>query len=177
MKFENEERLIHLIKKGYLFIYPTDTVYGIGCNALIEESVKKIKQIKARDKDKPLSIIAPSKQWIFENLIANEELIDNYLPGPYTLLLKKKNPEFLKEASSTGILGVRIPAHEFTKLIEKAGVPFITTSVNLSGEKPSSKIEDIKIDILEQVDVVINDGALSGTPSTIILEDGSELKR
>ncbi len=179
--YEYEEtKLIELIKSGAVFIYPTDTVYGLGCNAENEQSIEKIKEIKARDANKPMSIIAPSKQWIKDNLITEqkqEESINKYLPGPYTLILRKKNPEFLKSVSPTETLGIRIPNNDFTKLVEKAGVPFITTSVNLSGEPPASRIESIPTKIISQVDIILNAGPLPGTPSTIIQEDGTEIKR
>lgn len=174
---ESEQKLIEAIKDGNIFIYPTDTIYGIGCNALNEESVKKIKEIKTRDKDKPLSIIAPSKDWIYKNLIADKSRVDKYLPGKYTLILRKKNSKFLSHVSNTETLGVRIPQHEFTSLIAEAGVPFITTSVNLAGEKAITSLEEIKPEILEKVDILINAGTLEGTPSTIILEDGTPLER
>lgn len=174
---EQEEKLIDLIKSGSIFIYPTDTIYGLGCNALDEKAVHKIKEIKSRDSQKPLSIIAPSKAWILENLETTQEFIDKYLPGPYTLILKKKSPSFLSHVSQSETLGIRIPKHEFTKTIQKAQVPFITTSVNLSGEKPATTIEEIKPEILEKADMIINSNHLSGTPSTIILPDGKELKR
>lgn len=175
-----EEKLIELIKSGAVFIYPTDTVYGLGCNAENEQSIKKIKQIKGRDANKPLSIIAPSKDWILSNLEVNEkqeESINKYLPGSYTLILRKKNPEFLKSVSSTETLGIRIPDNDFAKILEKAGVPFITTSVNLSGEPPASRIESIPTGILSKVDIILNAGPLPGTPSAIIKEDGSEIGR
>lgn len=170
-------KLVEFIINGSVFIYPTDTIYGLGCNALNKEAVNRIKEIKSRDKNKPLSVIAPSKEWIFENLIADKKTVDKYLPGAYTLILKKKNKDFLSYVSQTETLGVRIPNHEFTQLIQKVNVPFITTSVNLSGEAPASLLIDIKPEILEQVDIIINGGELSGTPSTIIMPDGSELKR
>jgi len=174
---EQEKKLIELIKEGSIFIYPTDTIYGLGCNALDEGAVKKVREIKSRDKDKPLSVIAPSKEWILNNLETTLGFIDKYLPGPYTLILKKKNPDFLKHVSASETLGVRIPDHEFTKIIQKAEVPFITTSINLAGEKFALSPEEIKSEILEEVDIIVNDGPLEGTPSTIILQDGKELKR
>lgn len=174
---ESEEKLVKLIKEGNVFIYPTDTVYGLGCDATNEIAVARIKEIKGRDANKPLSIIAPSKEWIFKHLEAEKEIIDRYLPGKYTLILKKKNPSFLKYISPTDTLGVRIPCHEFTAMIQKANLPFVTTSVNLSGEKPASSLNEIKPEILEQVDVIINAGKLDGTPSAIILPDGKELRR
>lgn len=176
--YEYEEaKLIELIKSGAIFIYPTDTVYGLGCNALLPDAVNKIKQIKNRDANKPMSIIAPSKQWIKDNLEAKQEILDKYLPGPYTLILKKKNKGFLSDVSPTEMLGVRIPNNDFAVLVSKAGVPFITTSINMSGEPPASRIESIPTSMLNKVDIILNGGVLPGTPSTIIKEDGTELKR
>jgi tRNA threonylcarbamoyl adenosine modification protein (Sua5/YciO/YrdC/YwlC family) len=171
-----EEDLTEMIKSGKVFVYPTDTVYGLGCNALNEESVSRIKLIKAREKEKPLSVIAPSKEWVKENLITDKIDIDKYLPGPYTLVLWKKDKNFLSYVSSD-TLGVRIPNNPFTELIAKAGVPFITTSVNLSGEKPAASLFEVKTEILDNVDIALDGGSLPGTPSTIIMPDGEELKR
>jgi L-threonylcarbamoyladenylate synthase len=164
-----EPELIKAIKQGKIFIYPTATIYGLGCNAENPESVKRIKEMKGRDKDKPLSVIAPSIKWIKDNLIIDCE-INNYLPGPFTLILKKKNPEFLKWVSPTTSLGVRIPANNLTKIIQKAGKPFITTSVNLSGEPFATSLEEIPKEIKSKVDFIIEaDGELSGKPSTLII--------
>ena len=123
--------LIKEILAGKIFIYPTDTIYGLGCDATNELSVNRIKEIKGRDKDKPLSIIAPSMGWIKNNFIFDVNL-DSYLPGPYTIILKKKEPSFLNWISSGDSIGIRIPANNFTKEIQKADVPFVTTSVNMT---------------------------------------------
>ena len=164
------------IKNGAVFIYPTDTIYGLGCDAGNIESVRLVKRIKYRDIDKPMSVIAPSKEWIKEHCVVEDELIDKYLPGPYTLILKKKNINFLTEVSSNDSLGIRIPDCEFTKLVEQAGAPFITTSVNLVGEPFAIKISDIDAEILDSVEIVIGVGKLDGRPSTLII-DGKEIVR
>ena len=164
------------IKHGAVFIYPTDTIYGLGCDATNEESVKIIRDLKYRDKDKPVSVIAPSVEWIKEHCVVEDELIEKYLPGPYTLILKKRDSEFLKHISSDGTIGVRIPDSEFTKLVKKAGVPFITTSVNFVGEPYAIKISDIDHKIIDAVDIVIGVGKLDGRPSTLVI-DGKEIKR
>jgi len=170
-----EQELIKQINKGKIFIYPTDTIYGIGCDATNIKSVNKIKEIKQRDADRPLSLIAPSIDWIKQNLIVDCDL-DKYLPGPYTILLKKKNPNFLNHVSSNEFIGVRIPDHEFTKMIQKSGLPFITTSVNLTGEPFIKEIPEISHDILEHIDHIIDYGPLTGNPSTLII-NGKEVKR
>ena len=170
------------IKHGAIFIYPTDTIYGLGCDATNLESVKQIKYMKYRDKDKPLSIIAPSVEWIKEHCIVEDELIEKYLPGPYTLLLKKKDPEFMKDVSENDCLGIRIPDCEFTKLVERAEVPFITTSVNFVGEPYAIKLSDISKEIMDLAEIVIGVGELDGRPSTLIKSNDSgeghiEIKR
>jgi L-threonylcarbamoyladenylate synthase len=163
------------ILKGKIFIYPTDTIYGIGCDATNEIAVKKIKQIKSRDGDKPLSVIAPSFEWIENNFIVNLD-VKKYLPGPYTLLLKKKDINFLKWISLNDRVGVRIPTNDFTKKIQKSNLPFVTTSVNFSGEPFAISLNDIKKEIRDQVDYLIEGENLSGKPSILII-DGLEIKR
>lgn len=175
MKAAEPENLNQEILAGKIFIYPTDTIYGLGCNAEDNNSVDRIKEIKARDREKPLSIIAPSIEWISENLIVDCDL-RKYLPGPYTIILKKKNRDFLSWVASGDTLGVRIPDSEFCKKVQKAGVPFITTSVNLAGEPFANKVGDIKPEILRRADFVIDEGELSGKPSTLIIE-GKEIIR
>jgi L-threonylcarbamoyladenylate synthase len=174
------ENLTKEILAGKIFICPTDTIYGLGCNAESKEAVERIKEIKLRDRDKPLSVIAPSITWIKENLIIDDGLeLSRYLPGSYTLILKKKNPNFLSWVSSSDSLGVRIPKNSFTNEIQKAGVVFITTSVNLSGEPFALSLEDIPKELKEKVDYVVEaekNEKLSGNPSTLII-NGKEVKR
>lgn len=164
------------IKNGAIFVYPTDTIYGLGCDATNIESVRLIKKIKYKENDKPMSVIAPSLDWIRENCIVEDALLEKYLPGPYTLILKKKDPAFLKEVSSNDSLGIRIPDSEFTKLVEKTGRPFITTSVNFTGEPFAVKISDIPHEILDVVDIIIGVGELAGRPSILVVE-GKEIVR
>lgn len=162
------------ILSGKIFIYPTDTIYGIGCNALSKKAVEKLKEIKKRD-NKPLSIIAPSFKWIKENCIISINL-KKYLPGPYTIILKKKTKKFLPHVSNTDSLGIRIPEHPLIKKIQKAGVPFITTSVNLAGQSAARKISEIPKQILTKVDIVLGGGKLNGRPSALII-NGKVIKR
>ncbi|MFA4952692.1 MAG: L-threonylcarbamoyladenylate synthase [Candidatus Pacearchaeota archaeon] len=171
----DEEEILIGIEEGKIFIYPTDTIYGLGCDAENKDSVEKIKQIKQRDRDKPLSIIAPYIKWIEENLIIDTDL-NKYLPGPYTIILKKKNLDFLKHVSNTDSIGIRIPYNEFTKIIQNSGKPFITTSVNLSGESAIESINEIPKEIEDKIDIIIDAGKLEGRPSTLII-GGKEIKR
>ncbi|MDP1728686.1 MAG: L-threonylcarbamoyladenylate synthase [archaeon] len=175
----SKENIAEKILEGKIFIYPTDTIYGIGCDATNEKAVNQIKNIKERDKDKPLSIIAPNISWILNNFETTEEEIKKYLPGPYTLLLKKKDMNFLNWVSNNDRIGIRIPNSSFTKEIIKSNVPFITPSVNLSGEPFALTVKDIKPEILNKIDYIIEadkEEKLSGKPSTLIIE-GKEIQR
>ncbi|HEA46319.1 MAG TPA: threonylcarbamoyl-AMP synthase [Candidatus Pacearchaeota archaeon] len=169
------DKTITGILEGKIFIYPTDTIYGIGCNALNKESVKRIKEIKKRERDKPFSVIAPSFEWIREHCIVDADL-KKYLPGPYTLILKKKHKNFLNHVSETDSLGIRIPDSEFSKSVKEAEVPFITTSINLSGEPFAVRIKDVPEEIKNRVDIIIDRGELNGKPSKLIIK-GKEVVR
>ncbi len=156
--------VISLIKRGAVFIYPTDTIYGLGCNAEVAESVWKIRAIKGTQH--PFSVIAPSREWIEENLVVKHSEYLEKLPGPYTLVLEKKKP-ILKETSRLNTLGVRIPNHPFTKIIQEAGVPFITTSVNPSGKEPVKQVSEIPEEIANRIDIAIDAGVLNNPSSTV----------
>ena len=164
----NKADIVRKIKNGDVFIYPTDTIYGLGCNALNEESVERIRKIKGRE-GKPFSVIAPNKQWILKNFkILNKNFIKK-LPGPYTYILNTKKKLVAKGVNGgMKTLGVRLPDHEFVELIKRAKVPFVSTSVNVSGKKEAKSIKGIPKRILNSVDIVINDGYLHNNPSTLI---------
>jgi len=171
-EFENQKDTIRtsLIENKIVFIYPTDTIYGIGCNATNKEAVQKIRDIKER-KTNPFSVIAPNKEWIEENCIVNENAKDwvKRLPGPYTLILKVKN-QSLADNVSPGLhtIGVRIPDHWFSNFVFDIDIPIVTTSANKSGENPMSSIDDLDTDIKSKVDFIVYEGEKKGQSSKII---------
>ncbi len=165
---KNKNTYIRKIINGEIFIYPTDTIYGIGCLASNKKSVTRIREIKNRDK-KPFSVIAPSKKWIEENCFFDESVKKELskLPGAFTFILTLKN-KTLSPNPKLGTLGVRIPKHWFSKIVEEIGKPIITTSVNLSGEPHMTSLENIDEKIKSKVDFIIFDGELDNKPSTVI---------
>ncbi|MBT3395241.1 threonylcarbamoyl-AMP synthase [archaeon] len=165
----NSSEIIKRMKEGDIFIYPTDTIYGIGCNALNQKSVDKIRKLKKRGGDKPFSVIAPTKKWIETNLEVENKNYIKKLPGPFTFLLKIKARSIAKKINpGFDIIGLRIPDHPFSNLVKLAKIPFITTSVNLSSKLPIRDTNKIPKSILKHVDFVIDDGYLHRYPSTII---------
>lgn len=167
------------IENGKVFIYPTDTIYGIGCDATLSDSVQKIIDAKKREK-KPMSVIAPSKDWIKENCILKKEFEKHLdkLPGPYTLVLKLKDKNAISKNVNSGLdtIGIRIPNNWFSQIIAQTGNPFITTSVNITGEPFVTDPDQIEESILEYIDYVIDDGTIFGSPSTLIDLSGDKEK-
>lgn len=171
-EFENQKDVIRtsLIENHIVFIYPTDTIYGIGCNATNKEAVEKIREIKQR-KTNPFSVIAPSKEWIDENFIVNNNAKDwiKRLPGPYTLVLKIKK-QCVAENVAPGLdtLGIRIPDHWLSNIVNEIGIPIVTTSANKSGNDPMTSLDDLDADIKSRVDFIVYEGVKKGHSSKII---------
>ncbi|MBU1204829.1 MAG: threonylcarbamoyl-AMP synthase [Nanoarchaeota archaeon] len=166
-----KEDAVRKIRNGSIIVHPTDTIYGIGCNALDSKAVNKIRKMKKRQ-TMPFLVIAPSKQWIYDNCVItkNIEKWINKLPGRYTLILKLKNKKAVSKTVNNAwdTLGVRIPKHWFTALVEKAGVPFVTTSANIAGEDFMTSIDDLNPKIKSKVDFIVYVGTKKGRPSKII---------
>ncbi len=169
---KNRDKIIKQMIGGAIFIYPTDTIYGIGCNALNRESVSKIRKLKQRE-TKPFSVIAPSVSWIRDCCEIDNEVENNFkkLPGPYTLFLRlQKDVKLAKEVNplENGTIGVRIPKHWFTSLISEANVPFVTTSVNLSGKAYMTDLDNLEPSIRNGANIIIYEGKITGKESTKI---------
>lgn len=166
-----KDALVESILDGAVFIYPTDTIYGIGCNAEISAPVKKIRKLKARATS-PFSVIVPSVDWIRENCIVTREGEEwlKKLPGPYTLIFKLKNKKCVVGEVTSGLdtLGVRIPKHWISKVAAEADIPIITTSVNKSGQDYMTSIEDLDGNMEKGVDFVLYEGKKEGKPSKIV---------
>jgi L-threonylcarbamoyladenylate synthase len=172
-----KEHFVLDVLKGAVFIYPTDTIYGIGCDATNDESVKRIREIKGRD-SKQFSVIAPSSKWIDDNCVvpfSGAEWLAK-LPGPYTLILKLKNNNCVAPSVNPAgeTLGVRIPRHWISDVATKIGKPLVTTSVNISGQPFAVSVQEITPTILEQVDFIIDEGKKDGRPSTMVDLTGEE---
>lgn len=176
----NKTKIISQIKDGAIFIYPTDTIYGIGCNAKNHKAVKKIREIKGNFM-RPFSIMVPDKEWITDHcdLIKTEEEWLDKLPGPYTFILNLKYKESIAESvTNKDTIGVRIPNHWCTEISKHSKVPIITTSANLSGGLFMTSLKTLNDKVKKEVDFMIDVGEISGRPSTIVnLLDGDVIER
>ncbi len=172
--------LLTRVRDGEVFIHPTDTIYGLGCNAQSQAAVRKIRKLKERP-DAPFSILVPGKGWILEHCEVPSEMGSwlEKLPGPYTLIVRLKHAKAIAAGinPANGTVGVRLPEHWFAGFIERLGVPIVTTSVNRAGRRFMTSLEDIDIDIRNGVRFAVYEGEKRGRPSKIVdLTEGGAVK-
>jgi L-threonylcarbamoyladenylate synthase len=145
------EKAVKILKDGGVIAYPTDTLYGVGCDALNDKAVEKVYKIKERDFSKPMSIAVSSMEMLEQCVTIAEEtktLLEKILPGPYTILLPKKDIISSLITAGSDLVGLRILDYDLIlEVIEKFGGPIITTSANLSGEADITKYEDITLPV------------------------------
>lgn len=174
-----KDEILGKVLDGIVFIHPTDTIYGLGCDATNKDAVGKIRKLKKREKD-PFSVIAPSKKWIEENCELNNEAKKwlNKLPGPYTFILKLKNKEAIADNVNPagGTVGVRIPNHWIKDIVKMLGIPIVTTSANQTGKDFMTSMENLDPEIKKGLDFAVYEGEKKGRPSKIVNLEGGEAK-
>jgi tRNA threonylcarbamoyl adenosine modification protein (Sua5/YciO/YrdC/YwlC family) len=164
------EMACSVLKNGGVIVYPTDTLYGFGCDAKNESAIGKINTIKGRKA--PMSVLAPNlaiaAKWM--NISQNDKNIVLEKLGGSTTIIVPVN-DGITSPSITGdkqTLGVRIPDHKFCqKLSEAYPNPITTTSVNRTRQEPLTNPEKILSEFSREIDLIIEDGIIEGSGSTI----------
>ena len=164
----------NLIKNGELVIFPTETVYGIGANALDENAVAKIFLAKGRPADNPLIVhIADRKtiEKIAKDITEVEQkLIDAFMPGPFTIILKKKDVLPSNVTGGLDTVAVRMPDNVIAKaIIQFSNCPIAAPSANISGRPSGTDIEEIRQELEGKVSAIIDGGKTDiGLESTVV---------
>ena len=166
--------ICNLIKNGELVIFPTETVYGIGANALDKDAVSKIFVAKGRPADNPLIVHIADKRdiekYVREITPVEQKLIDTFMPGPFTLILPKKDiiPDIVSGGLDT--IGIRMPSNVIARgIISFSGVPIAAPSANVSGRPSGTSIEDIRKELEGRVSAIIDGGETEiGLESTVV---------
>jgi len=165
------EAALAAIAAGGIVLYPTDTLYGIGCDATNAVAVKKLRALKQRDSDKPLSILVSDFAMLSRFCALTheqEKILHELLPGPYTFILPLK--ERLPVSNELEV-GVRVPEHAFMRAVAKsAGIPIVTTSANLSGEKDAAEISGVAREIMEGCDLAIDGGKCKYAQGSTVID-------
>jgi L-threonylcarbamoyladenylate synthase len=170
------EEAVRVVSKGGVIIYPTDTVYGIGCDATNKDAVRRVFRIKKRPEDKAVPILISDlemakKAAYFDDKV--EKMLLSVWPGPVTVLLSKKYSLPGIVTGSKPTVALRIPDYKVTHyMLVLCGVPLVATSANISGQPSSNRIEEVieqfkKTDL--RPDLVLDAGDLKfSEPSTIL---------
>lgn len=155
-------------------IFPTETVYGIGAIATNNEAVNNIFNIKGRANDNPLIVhlsnVSEIEKYAYISNDVERKLINTFMPGPFTIILKKKDIIPNNVSANLDTVGIRIPSNYITnKILSYNNIPVAAPSANLSGRPSGTSIKDIINDFSNKVDYIIDGGdSLIGLESTVV---------
>jgi tRNA threonylcarbamoyl adenosine modification protein (Sua5/YciO/YrdC/YwlC family) len=164
-------RAVDALEAGEVIAYPTDTVYGLGCDLMNKRSVDRLYQIKGMDRSHPLAFICPDLSEIAKYAIVDNQhyrILRRFLPGPYCFILEatREVPRLVQTKRKT--IGIRIPNHEVTRaVVQMLGRPIISTTAQRAGAEPHVDANEIDDDF-KGLGLVLDAGAGGVIPTTVI---------
>ncbi|AKT44218.1 L-threonylcarbamoyladenylate synthase [Chondromyces crocatus] len=164
-------RAVELLERGDIIGYPTDTVYGLGCDLLNKQAIERIYQLKGMRKDKALAFICPDLSDIARYAVVENHtyrLLKRFLPGPYTFILPatREVPKYLHLKQKT--VGIRVPAHPVpVALVTALGRPLISTTAAPVGDEPLVDPAEID-DRFKGLGMVLDAGGGGMVPTTVV---------
>ncbi|WP_178918228.1 L-threonylcarbamoyladenylate synthase [Natronomonas gomsonensis] len=167
------------IRRGDLVVYPTETVYGLGADALDTDAIERVFEAKGRPRDKPLSMALPDADVAADYTDPSKlerAFCERFLPGPVTVLLERNDrvPDAL--VAGKDHVGIRVPDHDVARSLARRTGPITATSANRSGEPSARRVDEIDATIRERA-VVIDGGETPGTESTVVDVSAGEIVR
>jgi len=164
-------RAVEILEKGGVIGYPTDTVYGLGCDLLNKQAIESLYQIKGMQRDKNLAFICPdlgdiAKYAVVENAVYR--VLKRFLPGPYCFVLQatREVPKMVQMNKKT--VGIRVPSHPVTlALVRELGRPIISTTAAPPGEEPMVDPWEIK-ERFPGLELVLDAGGGASVPTTVV---------
>ncbi|PSP92677.1 threonylcarbamoyl-AMP synthase [Halobacteriales archaeon QS_4_62_28] len=165
------DRAADALTDGELVVYPTETVYGLGADALDPAAVERVFETKGRDRSKPVSLAVPGVDAATEYTEPTEQelaFMRAFLPGPVTVLVDRGEavPDVLTAGSDR--VGIRVPDHEGALDLLARAAPITSTSANVSGEPSALEVTEIDASVRDAVAVVLDGGRTPGTESTVV---------
>ncbi len=166
--------VIGILRQDGMIVYPTETFYGLGVNAVSPNAIRKVYGLKGREKNKPLSVVISELEMLSALVIEIPEyfepLAKKFWPGPLTMVFKA-SPNIPSElVGGTGTIGIRLPAVPWIwTVIDRARFPLTATSANLSGEKETADPETVVRTFTGKVELILDAGRTPGSlPSTVL---------
>ena len=173
LRSDNPQVIADIFIKGGIVVFPTDTVWGIGCIYNNKESIKRLYRIKKRQPDKPTSLLIPDISWLSRLADITKEqkiIISSHWPGALTVVVPAKEG-IVKNAfvTKTGKVGIRLPNHKpLLKVLSIIKTPILGPSANFASQAPPTKISQLDPKLLELVDAVFIAKNGHGKESTVI---------
>lgn len=170
-------RLVDCLGGGGVAVFPTDTVYGVGCDPDDERAVRRLYELKGRPADRPAAVMFFDRELALSVLAdlrtAERAAVNALLPGAVTLLLPNRSHRFPLACAPTardgGSLGLRVPLlGESLAALQDVSVPVMQSSANLSGEPDARRLSDVPRELLLGADLALDGGELSGVASTVV---------
>ena len=176
-------RAVEILRGGGIVIYPTDTVYGMGCDLFNKKGIDRIYEIQRRDRKKPLSFVCADLKDISRYARVSDDaykIMKRLLPGPYTFVLEASRlvPKIILPKRQT--TGIRVPDNRICQaLVTEMGSPVISTSVKDGGSELLSDPRMIEELFGKRVDMIIDGGIIAAAPSSVVslLAEGIEVIR
>jgi L-threonylcarbamoyladenylate synthase len=168
---ERVGRAAAAIRDGELVVYPTETVYGLGADALDSDTVEHVFAAKDRNRENPISLAVPAVDSAFEHTQPTEQekrFMREFLPGPVTVLVEAREtvPDVLTAGRSR--VGVRVPDHPMARELLQEVPPLTATSANRSGNPSARRVDRVDESVREASAAVLDGGELPGTESTVV---------
>lgn len=165
-------RAAEALRQGGIIVYPTDTVYGLGCDITRREAIDRIVRLKGRDPKKPMSFVCADLTHISRYAAVSDfayRMLKRFLPGPYTFVLpaSRETPKILQTRQRT--VGIRIPDHPIpAALVAALGQPLLSTSANRTNEQTIADPDELESRLGHDVDLILECGPLPVLPSSVI---------
>ncbi len=183
LKGRHVDRAVEVLRRDGVIVYPTDTIYGLGCDVTSKAAVERIRRIKGRDANKPMSFVCSDLVQVSRyGHVSNfaHRILKRFLPGPYTFVLTatKETPRVFQSKQKT--VGIRIPDHPVPlALVEQLGSPVVSTSANESDEEVVTNPADLERIFGHRVDLIMECGTLPVLASSVIslVDDTVEILR
>ena len=174
------EQAVECLKMGEVAAFPTETFYGLGVFYDELEALKRLKLSKGRPEEKPIPMMIGSKEQLEHVAFTNEKverLIEAFMPGGFTIILKKKACVNDEVTNGFDTIALRMPDDAFIlEMIRRIGKPLLVTSANLSGQPTGVYFDDVKKDFDGRIDMIVKGECKGSVSSTIVDATGDELK-
>lgn len=167
------ERVVSVLSSGGVILYPTDTIYGLGCLADNRKAIERLYSIKGRPESKPSLVLIDSVSRALPLVKAIPRnayrLMERYWPGPLTIVLNAVSSLSPLLTGGTASIGIRLPAHDFCReIVARCGIPLVSTSANRSGSDQPGGMNGLIKEFSGEVDLILDEGVTSNIPSTVV---------